>query len=191
MVCKDIVESILMPITCHDADFDIRDEWWASEEGGDWSRRETLDLLFTVREFWPGHPNVDWEMVRMMMDSSGYQRSAKCCQNRFQKLYKSYQVASEHNKKCAIRTRRRPPFYFKLNTLFDCSEINEAVVTGSLGRQMIEVDEAEVLGVLVKGLKEIKGKNCHSIPRLPLLLALSDYLNKYFECTSEAFPPHQ
>nr|XP_053628696.1 uncharacterized protein LOC128686075 [Cherax quadricarinatus] len=63
MVCKDIVESILMPITCHDADFDIRDEWWASEEGGDWSRRETLDLLFTVREFWPGHPNVDWEMV--------------------------------------------------------------------------------------------------------------------------------
>ncbi|KAK8749775.1 hypothetical protein OTU49_015535 [Cherax quadricarinatus] len=188
---QDIIENILMPFTCHDADFDIRDEWWASEGGGDWNRRETLDLLFTVREFWPGHPDVDWEMVRMMMDSSGYQRSAECCQNRFQKLYKSYQVASEHNKKCAIRTRRRPPFYFKLNTLFDCSEINEAVVTGSLGRQMIEVDEAEVLGVLVKGLKEIKGKNCHSIPRLPLLLALSNYLNNHFECTPEAFPPHQ
>ncbi|KAK8720543.1 hypothetical protein OTU49_013255, partial [Cherax quadricarinatus] len=46
---QDIIENILMPFTCHDADFDIRDEWWASEGGGDWNRRETLDLLFTVR----------------------------------------------------------------------------------------------------------------------------------------------
>lgn len=41
------------------------DQWWENEEGVDWSREETLELIFTVREFWPGWPKIpmDWELV--------------------------------------------------------------------------------------------------------------------------------
>ncbi|XP_069163528.1 uncharacterized protein [Procambarus clarkii] len=191
VVCKELVESILIPFICHDADFDIRDEWWASEEGGDWSRGETLELLFTVRELWQGQVKIDWDMVSMMMNASGYPRHDECCRNRFQQLYNGYLAASEHNKNCSIRTRRRPPFYFKMKSLFDFSETNHTFDPEPLGGQEIEMDENKVLEVLVRGLSIIKGNFCHSVPRRPLLVALSKYLNDHFCLTTPAFPPHQ
>ncbi|XP_071529650.1 uncharacterized protein [Panulirus ornatus] len=191
VVCQEILEGILTPLICHDAQLDVRDEWWAGEEGGDWSRDETLELLFTVRELWPGWPKMDWDMVSMFMNASGYKRDADCCQSRFQQLYNSYQAALEHNQHCGIKTRRRPPFYFKLKSLFGSSEINQTIDPESKRGQEMKIDEAEVLGVLVTELKKTKRHYCHSVPRKPLLLTLAQYLSEHFQCISYTFSPYQ
>ncbi|KAG7160331.1 uncharacterized protein LOC121876175 [Homarus americanus] len=191
IMCQEILEQILTPLICHDAEIDVRDEWWASEEGGNWNRTETLELLFTVRELWPGWPKMDWEMVSLMMNASGYKHDDVGCKKRFQQLYSGYQAAFEHNKTCGIRARRRPPFYFKLNTLFGNNEFDEPVTPDLPGMQEVEVDEAEALHVLVMGLKEVKGHYCHSVPRRPLLMTLSLYLNEHFHCTSSSIPPYE
>lgn len=65
-----------------------------------------------------------------MMAGGGYKRCSENCQEKFENLYETYQSAHEHNKTCNMRTRRRPPFYYKLNNLFGSGDVNSAVVTG-------------------------------------------------------------
>lgn len=64
------------------------------------------------------------------MNATGFKRDTDCCKSRFQQLYSSYQAALEHNQHCGIKTRRRPPFYFKLKSLFDCNDINPDIDPG-------------------------------------------------------------
>lgn len=194
VMCEEVLKTILKPFVCHDAEPDVRDQWWENEEGGDWSREETLELIFTVREFWPGWPKIpmDWELVSQVMEAGGYPREAEACQNRFQHLYSSYQAASQFNQTCGMRARRRPPFYFKLKSLFGYKETCESssLVEPSRGHEE-DIEAEEVMAVLVTGLRELKGHSCHSAPRWPLLLSLAQYLDDHYQYSSPTFTPYQ
>lgn len=79
-------------------------------------------LLFTLGLF--------HQKVSQVMEAGGYPREAEACQNRFQHLYSSYQAASQFNQTCGMRARRRPPFYFKLKSLFGYKETCESSSLG-------------------------------------------------------------
>lgn len=52
------------------------------------------------------------------MTSCGYRHDGEACQIRFEQLYKGYEAARHHNHLCSLKTRRRPPFYYKMYSLF-------------------------------------------------------------------------
>lgn len=187
VMCQDMLGSILSLHVFHDAQLDPRDRWWASVEGKGWSQEETMELIFTVREVWSSLPEVNWDVVCQLLASSGYNHCSESSQENFHHLYETYQAAHEHNKTCSMRTRRRPPFYYKLRDLFGSDNVNFAVVKESADEQDISMDKTQVLPVLVSKLKSIKGHHCHGVPRRPLLLLLAQELNEYFQCMPPVF----
>ncbi|XP_063859876.1 uncharacterized protein LOC135100671 isoform X1 [Scylla paramamosain] len=189
VVCQGLMDFIMSLDVFHDAQLDIRDRWWASDKSRSWGHDETLDLIFTVRELWTGSAKVNWDVVSDMMAGSGYEHSSESCQQRFHYLYKSYQTAVEHNQHCSMRTRRRPPFYYKMRDLFGTCDVNSALVTEAAENQNQEIclDKTQVLPVLVTLLGKVKGHYCHSVPRRPLLLLLAQKLNEHFQCTTSVF----
>ncbi|XP_045130992.1 uncharacterized protein LOC123516046 [Portunus trituberculatus] len=189
VVCQDLLDCIMSLDVFHDAQLDLRDRWWASDKSRSWGQDETLDLIFTVREMWTGSSKVNWDVVSEMMAASGYKHTGESCQQRFQCLFKSYQAAVEHNQHCNIRTRRRPPFYYKLRDLFGTCDMNSTFVTEATENpnQEICLDKTQVLPVLVTLLRKVRGSYCHSVPRRPFLLLLAQHLNEYFQCTTSTF----
>lgn len=190
VVCQELMDYIMSLDVFHDAQLDIRDRWWASDKSRSWGQDETLDLIFTVREMWTGSPRVNWDVVSDMMAGSGYEHSSESCQQRFRYLYKSYLTAVEHNMTCNMRTRRRPPFYYKLRDLFGtCGDVTSTLVTEAveIPNEEIFYEGTQVLPILVTLLRKVRGNHCHSVPRRPLLLLLAQHLNEYFQCTTPLF----
>lgn len=189
---QDLLHSVLEPLGSHDAEWDTRDAWWAGEAGG-WSQDETLELLFTVRELWSGELKMDWQLISLMMNAGGYHREAKCCYNKFHQLYSGYQRAFTYNQKCSIRERRRPPFYFKIHSLFGYRDhVPRYHSEPKTSREKnLDIDEQEVIEVLLAGLKDMKNFACHSVPRQPLLLALAQFLDSQYQPLSPTFTPYQ
>nr|XP_053628904.1 uncharacterized protein LOC128686166 isoform X2 [Cherax quadricarinatus] len=189
---RDLLHTVVSPVGSCDAEFDTRDVWWVSEAGG-WSTNETLELLFTVRELWTAEPSVDWKSVSLLMKAGGHQREAKCCYIKFHHLYSGYQTAYAYNRECSIRERRRPPFYFKIHSLFGYQEIIPGYESDSKTNkdQDLDVDEQEVIEILLAGLKDMKNLAFHSVPRLPLLLSLAHFLDDQYQHLPYAFTPYQ
>ncbi|CAL4181990.1 unnamed protein product [Meganyctiphanes norvegica] len=184
--CHDLLEILMSPIVCHDAAHDQRDEWWASGEGGAWSRDETLDLLFTVREIWSGEISVvDWNFISDMLNASNFQRSPNVCKERFYKLYTGFSQASQHNERNPIRTRRRPPFYFKMKAFFGQERLipkfNSLQYIGPTDEINISQNLQEEVDIkILECLRQLRGHSCHSVPRIPLLLNISKQLQSSF-----------
>lgn len=121
-MCQELLQTVLTPLVFHEAELDPRDDWWTSEDGGDWGRYETVELLFIVRELGSRWPEIDWETVSLFMTASGYVVKPENCRSRFEELWKGYESAVIYNLSCGIKNRRKPPFYFKIKYLFGSSE---------------------------------------------------------------------
>ncbi|KAK7077237.1 hypothetical protein SK128_015393 [Halocaridina rubra] len=184
---KSTLKCILSPILSHDAEWDPRDVWWAAEAEG-WSREETLELLFTVRELLNDEDAVDWDQVKLMMLAGGYDRTAERYQSKFIDLYNGYKRAFTINKSSQVRDRRRPPFYFKLHTLFGFKECIQRCFSGKWKSEGEYPDEDEVCEVLLAGLKERKNLVCHMVPRIPMLKMLVTYLQEQYDDTVTFYP---
>ncbi|KAK8749438.1 hypothetical protein OTU49_015356, partial [Cherax quadricarinatus] len=131
--------------------------------------------------------------VSLLMKAGGHQREAKCCYIKFHHLYSGYQTAYAYNRECSIRERRRPPFYFKIHSLFGYQEIIPGYESDSKTNkdQDLDVDEQEVIEILLAGLKDMKNLAFHSVPRLPLLLSLAHFLDDQYQHLPYAFTPYQ
>ncbi|XP_069190037.1 uncharacterized protein [Procambarus clarkii] len=189
---KNLLHTVLSRVGSCDAEWDIRDVSWASETSS-WTMAEILELLFTVRELWSGGTSIDWKQVSLMMKAGGHQREANCCYSKFHQLYSGYQAAYAYNQKYSIRERRRPSFYFKIHSLFGYREIIpgcdfEPVTSED---KDLDVDEQEVIEVLLAEMKDMKGLTLHSVPRLPLLLSLSHFLDEHYQHRPNTFTPYQ
>lgn len=68
--------------------------------------------------------------VNDLMEGSGYQRDAESYQNKFLTLYGNYKLALDHNESCTIKTRKRPPCYFKFRSLFADDGTNAPIEPG-------------------------------------------------------------
>ncbi|XP_042878221.1 uncharacterized protein LOC122257176 isoform X2 [Penaeus japonicus] len=180
--CQELLQDILSFHVSHDGEWDERDARWMQETGG-WGCKESIDLLFTVREFWPGEETVNWKMISLMMHAGGFKRDAKSCYKRFKQLYGDYQKAFKHSQQSSIRDRQRSSFYYKIHSLFGYRDdiplyySDSPCQTGDY-----DIDEEELIEVLLAGMKEIKNLSCHSVPRIPLLQALAQYMD--FHCPS-------
>ncbi|KAK4297574.1 hypothetical protein Pmani_030027 [Petrolisthes manimaculis] len=204
--CQDIVDIILSPFVCHQAQMDFRDEWWTSEEEeeetdtqeetGNWTREETINLLFTVREFWPNLSKTDWQMVSDYLASCGYQRHDHECEERFGRLYENYESANNNNNNNNKKIPPPPPpYYFKIHTLFTSCHyhrIQPIIEISDTREEKTEndaTDDAARKAVVINGLRQLKGHHCHTLPRLPLLTALAKYVNEYLTTTTTAYTP--
>ncbi|MPC19864.1 hypothetical protein E2C01_012793 [Portunus trituberculatus] len=161
VVCQDLLDCIMSLDVFHDAQLDLRDRWWASDKSRSWGQDETLDLIFTVREMWTGSSKVNWDVVSEMMAASGYKHTGESCQQRFQCLFKSYQAAVEHNQHCNIRTRRRPPFYYKLRDLFGTCDMNSTFVTE---HNTIVQEDMNLGDLWQKNPKPVVAYGLHALP---------------------------
>ncbi|XP_042237293.1 uncharacterized protein LOC121876307 isoform X2 [Homarus americanus] len=188
----DLLRTIVSPVRSCDAEWDVRDAWWVSEAGG-WSREEIMELLFTVKELWSGEQTMDWKLVNLLLSAGGYQRGAKCFYTKFHQLYSGYQRAFKYNQECSIRERRRPPFYFKIHSLFGYQEAIPGYHSEpkTSRDQKLDIDEQEVIEILLAGLKDMKNLVCHSIPRQPLLLSLAHYLDEQYQYLPATFTQFQ
>ncbi|KAK7078510.1 hypothetical protein SK128_001114, partial [Halocaridina rubra] len=128
--------------------------------------------------------------VYLFMRASGYDINQESCRSRYLELKKSFELALEYNQSCSIKCRKRPPFYYKMKTLFGGNDTFEQEQDPAKD-QKIAVDEEIVLRVLVELLKQVKGHYCHSVPRRSLLFVLARLLDSHFGCSSPTFSGHQ
>lgn len=187
---KKLLRDILSPLVAHDAEWDPRDIWRAADTDG-WSCEETLELLFTVRELLSEDNAVDWDQVRLMMLAGGFERTSERYQSKFIDLYNGYKRAYVFNKDCLIRARRRPPYYFKIHTLFGFKDAIKGCHIGSWRSHSVndEVEE-EVFESLMAAFKEKKNLFCHIVPRIPLLNSLSVAMNEQYKNQAFRFSPN-
>ena len=66
------------------------------------------------------------------MLAGGFERSADRYHLKFIDLYNGYKRAYTFNKDCRVKARRRPPFYFKINTLFGYKDVIQSCNNGKL-----------------------------------------------------------
>ncbi|XP_063592154.1 uncharacterized protein LOC134769354 [Penaeus indicus] len=113
-----------------------------------------------------------------MMKAGGFKRDAKSCYMRFKELYTEYQDAFRHNERSSIRDRQRSSFYYKIHSLFGCRDkVLSYYSEDTQETRNTDIDEEELIEVLLAGMKEIKNLSCHSVPRVPLLQALAQYVD--------------
>ncbi|XP_068233274.1 uncharacterized protein [Palaemon carinicauda] len=187
---KNILRDILSPLVAHDAEWDPRDIWRAADTDG-WSSDETLELLFTVRELLSEDNGVDWNQVRLMMLAGGFERTSERYQSKFIDLYNGYKRAYVHNKVCLIRTRRRPPYYFKIHSLFGFKDAIKSCSIGSWQSHSVNDEVAEeVFESLMAAFKEKKNLFCHMVPRIPLLNSLSIAMDEKYKNLDFKFSPN-
>ncbi|ROT85550.1 hypothetical protein C7M84_012073 [Penaeus vannamei] len=189
--CQELLQGILSLHTSHDGEWDERDARWMQETGG-WNCKETIELLFTVREFWPGEETVNWKMISLMMYAGGFKRDAKSCYVRFKELYREYQEAFKHNERSNIRDRQKSSFYYKIHSLFGYRDkLPSYYSEDTCETRNTDIDEEELIEVLLAGMKEIKNLSCHSVPRVPLLQALAQYVDIHCQSSDRSLSIQQ
>ncbi|XP_047494890.1 uncharacterized protein LOC125043007 [Penaeus chinensis] len=189
--CQELLQGILALHTSHDGEWDERDARWMQETSG-WNCKETLELLFTVREFWSDEEALNWKMISLMMNAGGFKRDAKSCYMRFKELYTEYQDASKHNEHSSIRDRQRSSFYYKIHSLFGHRDKVPSYYSEDTNEtRNTDIDEEELIEVLLAGMKEIKNLSCHSVPRVPLLQALAQYVDIHCQSSGLGLSIHE